>query len=505
MVGLTTRLGVVGALVAAGLLAGAGLATPASATPGDVGHADQMYTGTGGTPTGEKPESKLWFNAGSWWASMQAPSGGYGIFRLDRATQSWTDTGTALDARPTSRADVLAVGNRLYVASHVFASSNTAGSPGVPALLFRYTYDSATQRYLPDSGSPSTINGTSSETLTVDRDATGRLWASWTQQQQPWTSVSVDDGATWSAPTALSDPTGSAMTADDISAVVAFGSSVGVMWSNQATGAFLFAEHRNSEPVGTWQPTVVAAQGSNVADDHLNLKADSSGRVYAGVKTSADLSGVQSAAQTLLLTRAASGAWSSTPVSTVADCHTRPIVVLDEQHQLVHVIATGATTGCPYSGFAGTVYEKTASMTAPSFPSGRGTVLLYDAASDNMNNPTAGKAPVSGSTGLVVLASNNTTGQYWHSDVSLADSAIAPTASFTVNRTSGKRPLKVSFTDTSAGTPTSWLWRFGDGTTSTAQNPQHTYAARGSYTVSLTVSNAAGSSTVTKTGLVQVK
>lgn len=53
--------------------------------------------------------------------------------------------------------------------------------------------------------------------------------------------------------------------------------------------------------------------------------------------------------------------------------------------------------------------------------------------------------------------------------------------------------LVVQFTDISTGTPTSWLWDFGDSTTSTAQNPSHTYTA-GTYTVKLTVTNTDGSS-----------
>lgn len=50
----------------------------------------------------------------------------------------------------------------------------------------------------------------------------------------------------------------------------------------------------------------------------------------------------------------------------------------------------------------------------------------------------------------------------------------------------------VSFTDLTTNTPTSWLWDFGDGNTSTQQNPSHTYAATGTYTTCLTVSNECG-------------
>lgn len=82
--------------------------------------------------------------------------------------------------------------------------------------------------------------------------------------------------------------------------------------------------------------------------------------------------------------------------------------------------------------------------------------------------------------------------------------ASAPTAAFTADYTSGTAPLTVTFTDSSTGNPTSWLWDFGDGTTSTDQNPVHTYTISGSYTVTLTVSNTAGSDSETKIGYITV-
>lgn len=63
-------------------------------------------------------------------------------------------------------------------------------------------------------------------------------------------------------------------------------------------------------------------------------------------------------------------------------------------------------------------------------------------------------------------------------------------ANFTASSTSGGTPLTVNFTDlsttTEPGGVTSWMWDFGDGNTSTAQNPSHTYTVPGIYTVSLT-------------------
>jgi PKD repeat protein len=80
----------------------------------------------------------------------------------------------------------------------------------------------------------------------------------------------------------------------------------------------------------------------------------------------------------------------------------------------------------------------------------------------------------------------------------------APAAAFSASPTSGKAPLNVIFTDKSTGTPTKWQWNFGDGTTSTQQNPTHKYSKSGVYTVSLTVKNAKGSNTVTKTDYITV-
>jgi PKD repeat protein len=90
----------------------------------------------------------------------------------------------------------------------------------------------------------------------------------------------------------------------------------------------------------------------------------------------------------------------------------------------------------------------------------------------------------------------------WHS-LAIADT-LPPAASFTATPLAGTAPLAVQFTDTSTEDPTAWAWDFGDGETSTQQNPQHTYAEPGTYTVTLTATNAYGSDTKTMTDLITV-
>ena len=82
----------------------------------------------------------------------------------------------------------------------------------------------------------------------------------------------------------------------------------------------------------------------------------------------------------------------------------------------------------------------------------------------------------------------------------------APTANFTANNTVGCVPMTVQFTSISSANTTGWAWQFpgGNPATSTAQNPTVTYAAAGTYSVTLTASNAAGSNTQTKSGFVTV-
>jgi PKD repeat protein len=78
-----------------------------------------------------------------------------------------------------------------------------------------------------------------------------------------------------------------------------------------------------------------------------------------------------------------------------------------------------------------------------------------------------------------------------------------PVAAFNSAPNSGTAPLLVSFTDTSTGVITSHSWNFGDASTSTLQNPTHSYGA-GLFSVSLTVTGPGGSNTLTKPGLIAV-
>ena len=79
-----------------------------------------------------------------------------------------------------------------------------------------------------------------------------------------------------------------------------------------------------------------------------------------------------------------------------------------------------------------------------------------------------------------------------------------PGATATADRTSGEPPLEVDFTGVGSdtdGTVISYLWNFDDGTTSTEQNPSHTFSEAGFYSVSLSVMDNAGAMAGTSLGI----
>lgn len=83
-----------------------------------------------------------------------------------------------------------------------------------------------------------------------------------------------------------------------------------------------------------------------------------------------------------------------------------------------------------------------------------------------------------------------------------APQGTAPEASFTPTSFELCMGTEVSFNDFSSEQPTDWSWDFGDGASSSAQNPSHVYTASGVYIVTLSVSNEFGSNSTVQTILV---
>jgi hypothetical protein len=397
----------------------------ARAATGDVGVEGLSHSGTG-TPTGTKrAESVLWWNDGSWWGNLwDTVSGDFHIFRLDTTTQKWVDTGVTTETRANSHSDVLWDGTTLYVASHLFVNDGLPSQPNFPTRLFRYTYDSSTKKYV-SAGNPTQINNRKTETLVIDKDSTGRLWATWQQDNRIYVNRTGTDGQTWGTPFSLASAP--AVSVDDNSALIAYGPAgarkMGVMWSSQggaAADGMYFSWHQDGAADSTWSAAQAATQGAGSGDDHMNLKwldSTASG-VYAAIKTSYTSSS-QPLIQLLVL-NVSTNTWSQHTIATVAECPNRVILLIDESKGLLRTFATypkptgvaGVTNASVCTSSGGAVYEKSAPLGNVSF--GTAKALRIMDADQYLHNATSTKQNIKAGMGVAVLADVNSTSRYWH-------------------------------------------------------------------------------------------
>jgi len=90
------------------------------------------------------------------------------------------------------------------------------------------------------------------------------------------------------------------------------------------------------------------------------------------------------------------------------------------------------------------------------------------------------------------------------SSMQVIDVGGVPVADFIADKTVANTNEKIQFTDKTSNSPTSWKWDFGDGSGSSAQNPQKAYSAKGIYTVSLSARNADGQDSEIKSKYINV-
>ncbi|MHC4233895.1 MAG: PKD domain-containing protein [Planctomycetota bacterium] len=173
---------------------------------------------------------------------------------------------------------------------------------------------------------------------------------------------------------------------------------------------------------------------------------------------------------------------------------------------LIHVDYFVGSSTAPTAGFTWAATDLTVDFTDTSNDP-NGTVVGWswdfgDGATSTQQNPSHTYAAAGDYTVTLTVTDNDGETGTATQTASVSASNQAPTASFTWAATD----LTVDFTDTSSdadGTIAGWSWDFGDGATSTLQNPSHTYAAAGDYTVTLTVTDNDGATgTATQTASV---
>jgi hypothetical protein len=409
--------------------------TRAQSVPVTAGYRDFHFGATvSAEPTSEKPQSKLWWNNGSWWGSLWNPAANrYEIHRFEVATQSWTTTGIEIDSRIGSRADALWDGQHLYIVSQVYATTAVPAAAVNSGRLYRYSYNAGIKSYSPDAGFPVNVNSSKSETLVLDKDSTGKLWVTWVENGKVKVNRTLGNDLAWGAPFDLPGQ-GNDTDPDDISTLVAFGGNkIGILWSNQKDSANYFMVHRDGDADEVWQPRETAlsvpALGA-VAEDQLNLKAacDANGNIYAAAAT--NLSG-SSKPGLFVLKRSAAGVWNQSVFAMAHLEHSRPALLINNENQRLYVFARSNNTGRRI------VYMKSASLNDLAFPAGPGVPIIQSATDININNPTATKQCVNSSTGILILAGDKDSRYYLHNHIDLIASAPKITSFLPANGPAG--------------------------------------------------------------------
>jgi hypothetical protein len=362
-------------------------------------------------------QSKLWYAQDAWWAGLYAPeANAIHIFRLEWATQTWQDTGTVVDERGDADSDFLWTGEHLYVAS---ASKGTASSHR--ARIQRFSFNAATSRYVGDPDFPVAINDTGASGIVIDRDTRDGLWVTYVSGGSLWVTHTLSSDAHWAAPFTV--PGSGSLVDEDVSSLVPYGPGrIGVEWTDQTTERVLFASHGDGDADAVWSPVEIVAKGVGNNDDQLNLKTfdlDDARVVATTIRTTVDLDADQNPldAQLLVMVRQADGRWTSSEAGRVQDKHNRAILLIDDDRRQMYVVAQTPTGG-------GTITIKRASLDALIFPTGDGDPLIANAEDPAIANPTSTKGSVSVDSGLVALASDESTGRYLHAALDLGATPI---------------------------------------------------------------------------------
>lgn len=317
--------------------------------------------------TEHKPMSKVWYYEGKWWSVFPASTGvspaGAWLWRLDNA--SWTPV-LNLSTNTAAKADVKPSGSPEGSVVHILLYN------GSSADLASVQYSSGS--YIAWSSRPSLISIAlpGSETATIDVDSAGRMWlnsqhdvTSPSNSREIVAYYSDSPYTSWSSVIVLGTGT---VYGDDISLVnkiqrssPAF-STIGVLWSNQSTGRFVFRYHIDGDPPSNWSteelPTSqfgYTSPGAGFADDHINVAVASDGTMYTAIKTGYDTTGYPKIA--LMVRRLSgnngAGVWDAN-IYGVSETGTRGIALLDESAGVVNVIYSSVEGG------GNIVYKQTA-------------------------------------------------------------------------------------------------------------------------------------------------
>ena len=350
-------------------------------------------------PTQDKPQSKLWYAHGRYWAWLPVANGSTVLEQTPTGWRELIDLRIDLVGLP-GQADVWSESN--------FARAVLVGKDRLAVV--ELAFDSARQTYLPGNLRyefplpEATDPRDPLETATIARDSKGRWWIAFDRNRSVFVAWTTDnDGTTWSHPREI----GSKTDRDDISAIFALPDRIGVIWSDQVADGVFFREHLDNQPVDQWNEPATVEQGGKTADDHFNGVVAKDGTLYVATKNSVDQIGVP---QQVLRIRRPDGHWENHPYATLEQGlgPSRPIVQLvgpSQQLFLMHTYYDRRDAKIRKDFVAGfTTDRQSMKLDQPS--------KRILSAKKSVNNVTGTKTPVPDGVPILVLASDADGGVY---------------------------------------------------------------------------------------------
>ena len=366
--------------------------------------------------------SQMWYNDGIWWGALSNNTDGIYFYRQTSPT-SWAqgdliDTNLVVGVFIAGSPDCLWDGTNLFV----LIQEST-----LLAKLYKYSYSTLTKTHtllpgfpvsLPLTGVGTSSSGKLYGTLALDRDSTGKLWATYPgsgnggdgNMRVIWSTS--PDHITWNT-TGFVLEAGLSLIKTEGSAIIRFGGNkIGVAWSNQMTGQLGFRYHTDGQLETTWSAKEVIDSGlgpegtGSVAGRQVTMKAAPDGRIFFA---SDDNDGINNHLHLYLRTAAGSWGQKTLIVNNFDAMPSKPTLLLDTDNNVVHVIYKDNAVGS--NGLSGQTFITQSSMTNLAF---NAPCLLVDTSDSilSTSNPTTTKQNVNATTDLVVAASTGKKGNH---------------------------------------------------------------------------------------------
>lgn len=375
------------------------------------------------SPTADKPQSKLWFAGGVWWALLP---GAKSPTLWQRTDQGWVEHAalrTQLAGVP-GRADVWF--DRTGATAVSVDGSTLAiirfHPIGVPVKNWRAE---RLAQWTAPSKEPI-------ETVTIARDGVGRWWVAAPITASPDSFIPPGaespvparprygpprDIVVWTSTDAVSwqrlAPLARGISGDDLCTVTPAPGGIGVAWSDQTRDHVAFVRHRDGAPPSEWDPVEIVAAGSKTADDHLHAAMTPDGTVWLATKNSVDQ---RNQPQLVLRLRPPQGGWLNLAYAPREQGiePSRPVVAATSDPAVVVLGHTVYDLSHPFQGRI--VFGRVDRSDARVIPNATVVIAPDPALRSRINDITMPKAPYPTDAPWIALASD-TEGRVFETDL----------------------------------------------------------------------------------------